>query len=157
MLAYSLRLVLPSPSPDALAPSSLETQAESLATTALQQRLVSLISIFNALGRLLCGPLTDYLSHPAAGKRWTIPRVWFMVPVAGLFVVVNASVARTVNVEVLQSTAVGMGLAYGMLCGSMPVFVLEWFGMASFSTNNGVNAIGPAIFGAPSVLVSLRR
>ncbi|ORY79722.1 major facilitator superfamily domain-containing protein [Leucosporidium creatinivorum] len=123
----------------------------SLSLTAIQQRLVSLLSIFNSLGRLLCGPLTDYLSTPSTTKRWTkrwtIPRVWFLCPVAALFIFVNATVARTESVEILQGTAILMGLAYGSLCGSMPVYVIEWFGLASFSTNNGWLSISPAIFG----------
>lgn len=69
---------------------------------------------------------------------------------ASLFVVSQILAATTGTAEgwagLALPTAV-TGLSYGCLFGLMPVLTLEFFGIHSFSSNNGLISLAPAVFG----------
>ncbi|KAM0792578.1 hypothetical protein ACM66B_005240 [Microbotryomycetes sp. NB124-2] len=105
----------------------------------LQQRLVSFLSVCNCAGRLTFGPLSDLLAHK-------IPRVWYLPPMAALFVAANAWTSTVNNLDVLWGVTALFGVAYGSLAAGMPPFVIDWFGLPSFTTNAGILGTSPALF-----------
>ncbi|GAA5827437.1 hypothetical protein JCM3770_005837, partial [Rhodotorula araucariae] len=123
----SSRHLLPSPSEIAL----------------LQSRLVSLLSLFNFLGRLLSGFASDTLLHH---RRTRLPRVFFLPLTASLLLVSQLLAFRTVRSRALWAPTALTGLAHGCLFGISGIIGLERFGMRSFSQTNGVLALAPAFF-----------
>lgn len=88
-----------------------------------QSRLVSLLSVLNCAGRLAVGFCSDYFTHSAGRARF--PRVWWLVVLAGVFVVSQVLAGRAERVEDLALPTAVVGGAYGMLFGSVPVVCLE--------------------------------
>ncbi|KAK4053162.1 hypothetical protein OIV83_001897 [Microbotryomycetes sp. JL201] len=113
--------------------------APSDAPMLLQQRLVAFLSVCNCVGRLVFGPLSDLLAHK-------VPRVWFLPPMAALFIAANAWTSTVNNLDVLWGVTAMFGLAYGCLAAGMPPFVIDWFGLPSFTTNAGLLGVSPALF-----------
>lgn len=115
----------------------------------LQASLVSLLSIFNCLGRLLAGFSSDYFAHHVA-EPYRIQRVWWLVPMSSMFVASQLMASYTDRAEGWNGLALPTamtGTAYGMLFGLFPILSIEYFGITSFSSNNGVISLAPAIFG----------
>ncbi|KAM0747397.1 MFS general substrate transporter [Meredithblackwellia eburnea MCA 4105] len=116
---------------------------------AAQADLVSTFSICNAIGRIVIGATSDYFSHRAP-PRFRFERVWFAVPVSALFALSLFLASRTDYVKgwhgLIVPTAM-MGCSYGFLWGLMPVLCLDWFGLKSYSSNNGLLVLSPALFG----------
>ncbi|SCV69026.1 BQ2448_2046 [Microbotryum intermedium] len=111
-----------------------------------QHRLVALLSITNCLGRLCYGPVTDY----ATRNYHRLDRTWFAVPIAATFVLANLWVGSKSSRDGflgLEGPTALVGFAYGSMAGSTPVLCIDWFGLASFSTNLGLLGTSPAIFG----------
>lgn len=99
----------------------------------LQASLVSLLSIFNCLGRLLSGFCSDYFAHHVA-EEYRIARVWWLVPMASMFVASQLMASITSTAEGAAGLALPTaitGLAYGQLFGLMPILSIEWY--VSFS------------------------
>lgn len=111
----------------------------------LQSHLVSLLSVFNCLGRLLSGFGSDYLLH---NRRFAVPRV-FWLPLTSSLLLSSQLAALAIS----KSTALWIptaltGLAHGCLFGLSGIIGLERFGIKSWSQTNGLLALAPAIFGA---------
>ncbi|GAA6039131.1 hypothetical protein JCM8097_005341 [Rhodosporidiobolus ruineniae] len=126
----------------------------SLALT--QSRLVSLLSFCNFLGRLLSGFGSDYLvHHPHPGRRVT--RVWWLVFTGCLYTASQVAAVHATRVDGwmrgLWAPTVLTGLAHGSLFGISGIIGLERFGMASFSSTNGILALAPALFGQTTNLL----
>ncbi|GAA5834299.1 hypothetical protein JCM9279_004277 [Rhodotorula babjevae] len=109
-----------------------------------QSRLVSLLSVLNCAGRLAVGFTSDFFTHHAGPARF--PRVYWLVVLAGVFVVSQLVAGRAERVEDLALPTAIVGAAYGMLFGSSPVVCLERFGLKSFSFNNGWLMLSPSVF-----------
>ncbi|KDE07012.1 hypothetical protein MVLG_02747 [Microbotryum lychnidis-dioicae p1A1 Lamole] len=110
-----------------------------------QHRLVALLSITNCLGRLCYVPVTDYVT-----RNYRIDRTWFTIPIAATFVLANLWVGSKSSRDGflgLEGPTALVGFAYGSMAGSTPVLCIDWFGLASFSTNLGLLGISPSIFG----------
>jgi len=97
--------------------------AASLDVALAQSRLVSLLSVFNCAGRLAVGFASDFFTHRAGPARF--PRVYWLVVLAGVFVVSQLVAGRAERVEDLALPTAIVGAAYGMLFGSSPVVCLE--------------------------------
>ncbi|BGP39398.1 hypothetical protein JCM10449v2_003336 [Rhodotorula kratochvilovae] len=135
----------------ALAPPSFPTLPPSPSEIALlQSRLVSLLSLFNFLGRLLSGFASDTLLH---SPRTRLPRVFFLPLTAALFLLSQLLAFRTARTQALWAPTVLTGLAHGCLFGISGIIGLERFGMRSFSQTNGVLALAPAFFGQATNLL----
>ncbi|GAA5914802.1 hypothetical protein JCM8208_005708 [Rhodotorula glutinis] len=109
-----------------------------------QSRLVSLLSVLNCAGRLAVGFASDFFTHHAGPARF--PRVYWLVVLAGVFVVSQLVAGRAERVEDLALPTAIVGTAYGMLFGSSPVVCLERFGLKFFSGNNGWLMLSPSVF-----------
>ncbi|KWU43288.1 hypothetical protein RHOSPDRAFT_35162 [Rhodotorula sp. JG-1b] len=164
---------------------SYPLQAESTLTPAQiarhQARLVSLLSIFNFLGRLVSGFGSDYLLHrrrkggsqatkktdSGTGEtrsssttatptptRGSIPRVVFLPLTSLLFLLSQLSLLSISHdpAYLFLPTAL-TGLAHGCLFGLSGIIGLERFGIKSFSQTNGVLALAPALFGQTTNLL----
>ncbi|KAK4058612.1 hypothetical protein OIO90_000056 [Microbotryomycetes sp. JL221] len=127
-------------------PYPMPSNSNSDAPLLLQQRLVSFLSICNCLGRLTVGPLSDLLAHKFA-------RVWFLPPVAALFVAANAWASELYSLNLLWGVTALFGFAYGMLAAGLPPFVIDWFGLPSFTTNAGILGTAPVLFANGANLV----
>ncbi|GAA5841090.1 hypothetical protein JCM11251_008015 [Rhodosporidiobolus azoricus] len=121
----------------------------------LQSRLVSLLSLFNFFGRLLSGFGSDYLLHNSNPSR-RMPRVWWLVFTASVYCasqVVASQVGAVGGWKGLVWPTMMTGLAHGSLFGISGIIGLERFGMANFSSTNGVLALAPALFGQTTNLL----
>ncbi|RSH79161.1 uncharacterized protein EHS24_001199 [Apiotrichum porosum] len=107
-----------------------------------QARQVATISVFNCLGRILGGVMSDTLK-----LRFGIKRIWFLPLVALMFLGSEIAVLNTTEVAHLWLVSASLGLAYGTLFNVMPMLVLEWFGMTYFSSNWGFVSTAPIIGG----------
>ncbi|GAA6060417.1 hypothetical protein JCM10212_002185 [Sporobolomyces blumeae] len=127
--------------------------ARDLAQT--QSHLVSLLSIFNFLGRLCSGFGSDYFVHHEVERR-RISRVWWMVWTSSILTVSQVCAYRATQVSGWHGLVVPTvltGFAHGSLFGISGVIGLERFGMKNFSGTNGILALAPAIFGQATNLV----
>ncbi|POY73791.1 hypothetical protein BMF94_3332 [Rhodotorula taiwanensis] len=147
-----------------------------------QSRLVSLLSIFNFLGRLLSGFGSDWLLHgrtrggtkrtspstdgstipdapPSSSpslapvRRRSIPRVVFLPLTSLLFLISQLSLLPLTSPARLYLPTALTGLAHGCLFGISGIIGLERFGIKSFSQTNGVLALAPAFFGQTTNLI----
>lgn len=119
----------------------------------LQSHLVSILSVFNFLGRLVMGIASDYFIHRVPECYRISHRVYFAVPCSALFLVSQLVASRAETPLGLMHAAGLTGLVYGMLFGLWPTLILEYFGIASFSANNGLASLAPAIGGNVANLV----
>ncbi|SGY13392.1 BQ5605_C010g05851 [Microbotryum silenes-dioicae] len=117
-----------------------------------QANLVSLLSVFNCLGRLLTGFLSDFMLHRAPAK-WMFSRIWWNVSTAVMLVVAQITISRASTIDGvwagLTVPTILVGLAHGSVFGISGIIGLERFGIKHFSGNNGVLALAPAIFVRP--------
>ncbi|GAA6017273.1 hypothetical protein JCM10207_003674 [Rhodosporidiobolus poonsookiae] len=120
-----------------------------------QSRLVSLLSFCNFLGRLFSGFGSDFLLHHKNPNR-RLPRVWWLVFTASMYFLsqIAASLATTVEGwHGLALPTILTGFAHGSLFGLSGIIGLERFGMANFSSTNGILALAPALFGQSTNLI----
>ncbi|GAA5866610.1 hypothetical protein JCM8547_005475 [Rhodosporidiobolus lusitaniae] len=117
-----------------------------------QSRLVSLLSFCNFLGRLISGFGSDHLVHHHNQQR-RLPRVWWLCLTSTLFLLSQLAFMSVTSVDTLAGPTVLVGLAHGALFGISGIIGLERFGMANFSTNNGILALAPAFFGQSTNLI----
>ncbi|EJU05967.1 MFS general substrate transporter [Dacryopinax primogenitus] len=107
----------------------------------LQAAQVSIVSIFNCLGRILIGVSSDVSQHHLGAKR-----SYLLSFVALSFIVSQLVAARISYATHLWVASMLLGLSYGSVFGIMPMVSLEWFGMGHFSQNWGFLALSP-LFG----------
>lgn len=125
----------------ALSPSSPSVPNSAI----LQSRLVSLLSIFNCLGRLFSGFGSDYLLHH---RLLPLPRVFWLPLTASLLLSSQLAALAVSSPRALWIPTALTGLAHGCLFGLSGIIGLERFGIKSWSQTNGVLALAPAVFGA---------
>ncbi|KAG9105291.1 hypothetical protein FRC07_009422, partial [Ceratobasidium sp. 392] len=107
-----------------------------------QTAQVSIISIANSAGRILIGLSADY------GKNaYNAPRSYFLVLVSSVAILSQLVLMNAEIPEHLWMTSTLLGLAYGATFGLCPVLVIEWFGLAHFSSNWGFVSFAPVISG----------
>ncbi|BGP31464.1 hypothetical protein JCM10296v2_003228 [Rhodotorula toruloides] len=116
----------------------------------LQSRLVSLLSIFNCLGRLLSGFGSDYLLHH---RLLALPRVFWLPLTASLLLSSQLAALAVSSPKALWIPTALTGLAHGCLFGLSGIIGLERFGIKSWSQTNGVLALAPAVFGQSTNLL----
>ncbi|KAJ9107002.1 hypothetical protein QFC19_002870 [Naganishia cerealis] len=107
-------------------PSLLDTFPDPREVAKVQARQVSVISIWNCLGRIIMGLVSDF-----AKTRYGVNRVWFTLAIALLFLASQLSVQMTTDMYALSLVSALLGSAYGMLFALLPILVLEWFGLGS--------------------------
>lgn len=108
----------------------------------LQQLNVSVLSIFNCLGRIWAGVVSDL-----AKQRFGIQRSAFLLASAVIFLVLNVCIlANRSSGSVVFFTAL-MGFAYGEMFGIAPVLTSELFGLRWLSTNWGMMSMAPGVSG----------
>ncbi|KAI8820966.1 major facilitator superfamily domain-containing protein [Fimicolochytrium jonesii] len=126
----------------------------SIAST--QAHHVSLISIFNCLGRITTGVASD-----AAYSRYATPRLVFLLGAAGVMFVAQVVVTflpESITLSTSTATLIPpthlltlattlVGFSYGSLFSTAPVIVSKWFGVAGFGTHWGWFQWGPAVGG----------
>lgn len=104
-----------------------------------QSAQVSLLSIFNCLGRVFAGTLSDTLQ-----TRYGLPRVWWLCWISGLFLISQYIGSQIVTTLSSVSILTGLtGFAYGNMYGIGPILMLEWFGVHHFATNFGFLNLAP--------------
>ncbi|KZT51818.1 MFS general substrate transporter [Calocera cornea HHB12733] len=108
----------------------------------LQAAQVSIVSIFNCLGRILIGVSSDVSSHHLGAKR-----SYLLSFVALSFIVSQLVASRIERATHLWVASMLLGLSYGSVFGIMPMVSLEWFGMGHFSQNWGFLSLSPLIGG----------
>ncbi|GHJ84877.1 hypothetical protein NliqN6_1279 [Naganishia liquefaciens] len=126
----------------ALFNASKEVQADPFEVARVQATQVSVVSVWNCLGRISMGVASDY-----AKTRWGVGRVWFTLFIALLFLTSQIAVQTTHDVANLATVSGLLGLAYGNLFALLPIVVLEWFGLANFSMNWGIVSLAPGLGG----------
>ncbi|GAA5904559.1 uncharacterized protein JCM6883_003827 [Sporobolomyces salmoneus] len=134
-------------------PSSSHFSHLDLART--QSHLVSLLSIFNFLGRLCSGFGSDYFVHHKKENR-RISRVWWMLETASVLTLSQVFAYRATSVygwSGLVLPTIILGFAHGSLFGISGIIGLERFGMKNFSGTNGILALAPALFGQTTNLI----
>ncbi|GAA5934278.1 hypothetical protein JCM1841_005422 [Sporobolomyces salmonicolor] len=120
-----------------------------------QSRLVSLLSIFNFLGRLCSGFGSDYfVHHKIEGRR--VHRVWWLVWTSSFYTLSQVFAMHATRIEGwkgLVLPTILTGFAHGSLFGISGVIGLERFGLKNFSGTNGLLALAPALFGQSTNLI----
>jgi hypothetical protein len=119
---------------------SLEYDAKAI--SAWQAKQVATISIYNCSGRVIAGVASDW-----AKSRYSIGRIWFLPIVASMFIISQLTALQTTQVDHLWIVSTLLGFAYGSLFNTIPMLVLEWFGMAHFSQNFGTINLAPILGG----------
>ncbi|GAA6019957.1 hypothetical protein JCM11491_006719 [Sporobolomyces phaffii] len=139
----------------ALSAEPSTTHLSPLDLSRTQSHLVSVLSVFNFLGRLCSGFGSDHLvHHPHEPRR--VARVWWMVATALVLTLSQVCAFRATEVYGLNGLVVPTvltGFAHGSLFGISGVIGLERFGMKNFSGTNGILALAPAIFGQTTNLI----
>lgn len=99
---------------------------------------VSLLALFNALGRVLAGYLSDKLG------RIQVIRIVFLISIVGLFLLTVSGQGQTL----LFMTGVSIaGICFGAFMGVFPGFTADQFGARYNSVNYGIMFIGFALAG----------
>ncbi|GAA5956493.1 hypothetical protein JCM3765_003462 [Sporobolomyces pararoseus] len=136
-------------------PSSIHPHFSHLDLSRTQSHLVSLLSIFNFLGRLCSGFGSDYFVHHKNEAR-RIDRVWWMLFTASFLTLSQVFAFRATDVygwNGLVLPTILTGFAHGSLFGISGIIGLERFGMKNFSGTNGILALAPALFGQTTNLI----
>jgi MFS family permease len=111
--------------------SSLSTG--SVAEIQAAQRLhVSLLSVFNCLGRIVIGLVSDY-----AWNRYGTPRLYGLIVGAVAIATVQLSGAVVTHVIWLLPTTIALGFGYGAIFSAGPAIISSWFGLKRFGNNWG--------------------
>ncbi|KAI8447082.1 major facilitator superfamily domain-containing protein [Phakopsora pachyrhizi] len=108
-----------------------------------QAAAVSMISLFNCLGRIFAGVVSDFLE-----SRIKLRRVWWLTLISSLFLI--SQLLGLTYIDSLRGVPFLSGLvgfAYGNIYGTAPALVLEWFGLRHFTTNFGFLNLAPLLTG----------
>lgn len=90
----------------------------------LQAAQVSIISIYNCLGRIVMGFVSDIFKN-----RFRVKRVWFCCVTSIFFVISQLAAQSATNVNNLWHVSALLGFAYGNIFGLLPVVTLEFWGL----------------------------
>ncbi|KAI5992650.1 major facilitator superfamily domain-containing protein [Pisolithus marmoratus] len=93
---------------------------------------VSTLSIGNFAGRILIGLSSDF-SH----SYFRLPRGYYLCFVSLLFILSQTFAIGVSDISTLRMATAILGLAYGSLIGTLPVIIIDWFGLAHLSENMG--------------------
>ncbi|KAL6858499.1 serine incorporator domain-containing protein [Trichoderma novae-zelandiae] len=107
-----------------------------------QQIHVSILSVFNFIGRLLSGIGSDYLV-----KSLHASRVWCLAVACGIFLLAQVCALQIEMPQKLVFVSGLSGLAYGGLFGVFPSIVAETFGIRGLSQNWGFMMLAPVASG----------
>lgn len=99
---------------------------------------VSVLALFNALGRIAAGSLSDRFG------RITVLIGAFILEIIGLYLLLHTSAGE--NFKFMAAVSV-IGICFGALMGVYPGFTAEQFGMRNNSVNYGIMFIGFAVAG----------
>ncbi|KAH9811603.1 major facilitator superfamily domain-containing protein [Melampsora americana] len=124
-------------------PSSPSDPNHSSNLAHLQSNQVSLLSIFNCLGRIFAGTISDTLE-----ARLGLSKVWWLGWVSSLFFLSQALGYQVVKNLASISILTGLtGFAYGNMYGTGPNLMIIWFGVDHFATNFGFLNLAPVFAG----------
>ncbi|KAH9252716.1 hypothetical protein BASA81_009319 [Batrachochytrium salamandrivorans] len=121
----------------------LPENTDSAKASAIQAFMVSMISLFNCLGRIVTGVASD-----KAQVYFGTQRLTFLI-IGSMFILL----AQTMGLLMVSSIATLtlctciLGFGYGSIFSSTPAIVGKWFGIQSFGSNWGYFQIGPALGG----------
>ncbi|EGR44262.1 uncharacterized protein TRIREDRAFT_112458 [Trichoderma reesei QM6a] len=107
-----------------------------------QQIHVSILSVFNFVGRLLSGIGSDYLV-----KSLHASRIWCLAVACGIFLLAQVCALQIEMPQKLVFVSGLSGLAYGGLFGVFPSIVAETFGIRGLSQNWGFMMLAPVASG----------
>ncbi|KAK0764556.1 hypothetical protein N5P37_003958 [Trichoderma harzianum] len=107
-----------------------------------QQIHVSILSIFNFVGRLLSGIGSDYLV-----KTLRASRIWCLAVACLIFLLAQICALQIEMPQKLVFVSGLSGLAYGFLFGVFPSIVAETFGIRGLSQNWGFMMLAPVASG----------
>lgn len=93
-----------------------------------QSSQVSLISIFNCAGRLLCGAFGDLLAN-----KYGQQRSWVVFVPAAVLLIVQVFCFTVTEYDKLWIASTLNGIGYGFGWSSIPQILLEYFGVEVFS------------------------
>ncbi|KAL6044138.1 Nodulin-like domain-containing protein [Balamuthia mandrillaris] len=99
--------------------------------------IVILLSLFNALGRVLVGFFSDFVRH-------YVPRIGFALFCICLMGAAHLLLAMAGQVWVVALATPFVGIAYGGLYAAYPTLVSLLFGLKNFGQNWGWLALAPA-------------
>ncbi|KAH3664354.1 hypothetical protein WICMUC_005739 [Wickerhamomyces mucosus] len=105
-----------------------------------QQFQVSVLSIANCAGRLLCGILGDLISNSLKKSR-----SWILFFPCSLLLLVQIVGYQLEDYSKLWIESIINGIGYGFTWSSIPQLLIEYFGVGSFSFAWGVINLGPII------------
>ncbi|EGG08069.1 uncharacterized protein MELLADRAFT_77446 [Melampsora larici-populina 98AG31] len=109
----------------------------------IQSNQVSLLSVFNCLGRIFAGLISDTLE-----ARYGLSKVWWLCWVSSLFLLSQYLGQQVVKNLSSISLLTGLtGFAYGNMYGSGPNLMIIWFGVDHFTTNFGFLNLAPVFAG----------
>ncbi|KAL7933821.1 serine incorporator domain-containing protein [Trichoderma chlorosporum] len=107
-----------------------------------QQIHVSILSVFNFIGRLLSGIGSDYLV-----KTLRASRIWCLAVACLIFLLAQICALQIEMPHKLVFVSGLSGLAYGFLFGVFPSIVAETFGIRGLSQNWGFMTLAPVASG----------
>ncbi|KAL7895394.1 MFS general substrate transporter [Trichoderma sp. TUCIM 5745] len=107
-----------------------------------QQIHVSILSVFNFVGRLLSGIGSDYLV-----KTLRASRIWCLAVACLIFLLAQICALQIEMPHKLVFVSGLSGLAYGFLFGVFPSIVAETFGIGGLSQNWGFMTLAPVASG----------
>ncbi|EHK20243.1 uncharacterized protein TRIVIDRAFT_154843 [Trichoderma virens Gv29-8] len=107
-----------------------------------QQVHVSILSVFNFVGRLLSGIGSDYLV-----KTLRASRIWCLAVACLIFLLAQICALQIEMPHKLVFVSGLSGLAYGFLFGVFPSIVAETFGIRGLSQNWGFMTLAPVASG----------
>ncbi|KAL7915602.1 serine incorporator domain-containing protein [Trichoderma velutinum] len=107
-----------------------------------QQIHVSILSVFNFVGRLLSGIGSDYLV-----KTLRASRIWCLAVACLIFLLAQICALQIEMPHKLVFVSGLSGLAYGFLFGVFPSIVAETFGIRGLSQNWGFMTLAPVASG----------
>ncbi len=108
------------------------------ATATIATLSVTILALFNALGRVGCGTISDKI-----GRINTLT-IMLVVGVVGLFLISRAGAGDT---AIFMVGICLVGLAFGSFMGVMPGFCAEQFGPKNNGVNYGIMFIGFSLAG----------
>ncbi|KAI8927412.1 major facilitator superfamily domain-containing protein [Entophlyctis helioformis] len=118
-------------------------ESGSVPVSSAQALMVSLISLFNCLGRIVTGIVSD-----KAQLHYGTSRMFFLT--AGAMIILAAQLIGLLlvtNVPTLLLCTCLLGFGYGSIFSSTPAIVSQWFGVQTFGSNWGYFQVGPAMGG----------
>ncbi|KAL6836881.1 serine incorporator domain-containing protein [Trichoderma sp. SZMC 28015] len=107
-----------------------------------QQIHVSILSVFNFVGRLLSGIGSDYLVRTLRASR-----IWCLAVACLVFLLAQICALQIEMPQKLVFVSGLSGLAYGFLFGVFPSIVAETFGIRGLSQNWGFMMLAPVVSG----------